>query len=172
MLNKLKLFHFFVLFLILCGHVFAQRFDTIAEHYKTWRYNCAIFSANDSNCDFHFRGYEKRFTPTHANIDRTEHSLRQHKQNLDTLSSNRYRYSGIRKKLGKYRKQYLGFINERGHHILYINCFRVCKEDEDDFDDWWLKRIIRVCDGGDNFWSVKFDLDTGTFFDLYIHGRA
>jgi hypothetical protein len=129
--------------------------DSIAVRYKTYRYDCAIFSSSDKD----------RFTPTKEDIDKAEINLRTKLKELNNPAYNQK--TRIQNMLRKYKRQYFGYINEKGEKILYINCFcnkEFCKD--------WLTKIIFVLDGGSCFWNVKFNLTTVTLFDLNINGYA
>ena len=60
--------------------------------------------------------------------------------------------------LENYAYQYIGvIINNRKY--IYINAFFV--ESENDFSTWyknWLTEPIIMCDGGDGFWGILFDV--------------
>lgn len=73
-------------------------------------------------------------------------------------------------KLDDYGFQYIGVI-VNNHKYIYINAFIV--EDEDDFTSWyknWKIAPIIVCDGGDGFWGVLFDLEKKLFLQLSVNG--
>lgn len=81
-----------------------------------------------------------------------------------------------RESLFKYYKQYIPYVDERGHRIIMINAFCEIptfwdKNDEKvDFD--WRNNIVLVDDGGDCYWGIKVDLDTQTYFDFMVNGIA
>ena len=71
----------------------------------------------------------------------------------------------INERLPEYKRQYWGvFENEK--KVIFINC--VCSTLNMD----WQNTKIFVEDGGDCYFQIKFDLETGTFFDLNINGEA
>lgn len=133
--------------------------ETVAENYKTKQFNCAIFPS--TYIDLPAIGSIVRFTPTHADIDKAELAL---KNKLALLVKDN---PAVYKKLKQYRRQYIGFINEDGQKILIINCMRT--KDEETSKDWLDKYIITL-DGGSNYWTIYFNLDTDTLFNLNING--
>ena len=75
----------------------------------------------------------------------------------------------IRQNFNGYYRQYVGYTDDRGHRIIYINCF--CKDFfRDDFDptEWW----VHVYDGGSCFYQIRIDMETGRSFGLYINGSS
>lgn len=71
----------------------------------------------------------------------------------------------ILQKLGTYKRQYVGIL-VGGKHILYINFF--C----DDFGMDWKQREVMVKDGGDCYFNIKVNLDTGECYDFFVNGEA
>jgi hypothetical protein len=57
-------------------------------------------------------------------------------------------------------------MDGNGDRILYINCFW------DKKIDYFLDLPVIVLDGGSYYWEVKFNLDKGKLFELYINGYA
>ena len=133
-------------------------------HYKTDRFDIAIFPAN--YIDF-ISG--ERFTPTKQDIDKAEAALRTKLKELNKMQINQHTTPIIHKKLKKYKRQYFGYIDSNGNKILLINCFWY---KDDDSKEKWLKDRIYAFDGGSYYWNVKFNLNTEDLFDLLINGYA
>jgi hypothetical protein len=146
--------------------VFGQTDTTFkkADHYKTKRFNVAIFNSN--YFDF-FSG--QRFTPTRQEIDKAEFSLETELKALNTQLVNQSSTPIIHKKLHKYKRQYFGYIDKNGDRILLINYFWA--KDNDDLDSWLKDRIVAY-DGGSYYWNVKFNLDKKQLFDLDVNGYS
>ena len=70
----------------------------------------------------------------------------------------------IVERLAQYKTQYWG-ENENGKRVIVVNA--MCSP----LPDWQTRRIF-VADGGDCYFTVKYDADTGTFFDLLVNGEA
>lgn len=137
---------------------------TKAEHYKTGKFEAAIFPANYD--DYRFSKGKQRFTPTRKEIDQAETAL---KNDLRSLNKNLINQSSspiIHKKLSRYKRQYFGYTDENGDRMLFINCFW------NKTIDSFLDGIIIMLDGGSYYWSVKFNLTKGELFDLMINGYA
>ena len=69
-------------------------------------------------------------------------------------------------KLRDYKRQYAGIV-EGGRRKIYANFF--CNNAK--ITDWKM-RPVAVEDGGDCFFQIKYDIEAGTFSDLYINGEA
>ncbi len=74
------------------------------------------------------------------------------------------RQAPIVERLAQYKFQYWGEM-ENGKRVITINAFCAA------FDDWKTQRVF-VLDGGDCFFNLQYDVDSGTFFDLQVNGEA
>lgn len=157
------LFLFFQLSVVLSAQTSGLRVKT--DHYKTRKFNVVIFPK-----EYEELGTLTCFTPKRNHIDRAEMALMEALPNLNHEEANQGKGVGplIHKNLKKYKRQYFGFINEKGEHILSINCFWSRKGD---FDYWKEERVI-VFDGGSYYWTVLFNLESGELYGLRINGSA
>ena len=137
---------------------------TKADHYKTNKFNVAIFPANYIDL---IPG--QRFTPTRQEIDKAEIILIKDLKALNKQFGNQSQTPIIHKNLSKYNRQYFGYIDKNGDKILLINCF--WSKNKDDTNRWLTSRI-RTLDGGSYYWNVKFDIDKEQLFDLDVNGYA
>jgi hypothetical protein len=153
--------------LLTAFNVFGQTCTTFkkADHYKTKKFDVAIFSANY----FGFFIPGQRFTPTRQEIDQAEKSLANHLKTLNNPLVNQSSTPIIHNNLNNYKRQYFGYIDKDGNRILLINCFWA--KDKDDTGHWLRDRIM-THDGGSYYWKVKFNLDKNELFDLYVNGYA
>ena len=134
----------------------------IADHYKTSKFDIAIFPATSLDM---IPG--KRFTPTKNEIELAELSLKIELKELNKPLINQHDSPIIHKRLRKFKRQYFGYINESGHRILLINCFWNKQAHKN-----WLNSKVSVLDGGSYYWSINYDLDTLNLYDLYINGSG
>jgi hypothetical protein len=72
---------------------------------------------------------------------------------------------GALKDLEEYRRQYVGMVVD-GQRVIYAVFF--CSDHHAD----WEQEIVFVLDGGSCYFEVKYDVQTGAFYDLSIHGEA
>lgn len=81
-----------------------------------------------------------------------------------------------RKSFFEYYKQYVPYIDERGHRIIIVNAFceipTFWNENDEKVEFDWRNNIVLVDDGGDCYWGIKVDLDTQTYFDFRVNGIA
>ena len=73
--------------------------------------------------------------------------------------------------LNKYAFQLIGIIRN-GKKYIYINAFEVASsEDLKEEYDYWLTVPVVVCDGGESFWGVFFDINKKAFEHLAFNGN-
>jgi hypothetical protein len=137
--------------------------QNIAEHFKTKQFEVAIFpeSSNDLMPG-------KRFTPTKEEIFEAEKALKLKLKEANRNLENQYNSPIIHRNLKKYKRQYFGFINDKGEKILYINSLWKKNEEETK----WLQQIIMVSDGGSYYWNIEYNLDTEELMNLSVNGSA
>ena len=106
---------------------------------------------------------ENRFTPVAADVVFAEKAI---SANIKSMSSAYHkRKLVIHKNLRKYIRQYVGFKNEKGQRILWVNC--IWKESS--FCEGAQKDIISVSDGGTSYWNIKVNLDSGEVHELRVN---
>ena len=74
--------------------------------------------------------------------------------------------------LSKYGFQYIG-VTIYNKRYIYINAFEI--NSEQDFQTMyknWRTEPIIMCDGGESYWGVLFDLDKLKFKELVVNGVA
>jgi hypothetical protein len=135
------------------------------DHYKTKKFDVAIFPANYIDI---IPG--KRFTPTRQEVEKAEISLRENLKRLNHPLVNQTPNTIIHEKLDKYKRQYFGYVDDSGQKILLINC--LWEHHQNQMSQGWLTERIYVLDGGSYYWQVKFNLDKNELFDLCINGHA
>ena len=73
------------------------------------------------------------------------------------------------RKLENYHRQFAGAVLDSGDKVIWINCF--CYVDSD-YLRKWKENFIMVDDGGNCFFNVKVNLNTGQYYDLMVNGNA
>lgn len=71
----------------------------------------------------------------------------------------------IAARLHHYARQYFG-VSAAGRRLLYINCFPA-----NSFSDWRTKEVY-VDDGGEAFFQLLYDPESGEFSGLSVNGVA
>lgn len=137
--------------------------QNVAEHFKTRQFEVAIFpeSSNDLM-------QQNRFTPTKEEIFEAEKVLKSKLKEANRNLENQYNSPIIHRNLKKYKRQYFGFINDKGEKILYINSLWKKNEEETK----WLQQIIMVSDGGSHYWNIEYNLETDELINLSVNGSA
>jgi len=127
-----------------------------------------IFS-EDVEMYVYFKEKPGRFTPTRAEVILCEKLLKEQLRNIK--QSKAAQCAGclvIHENLQRYMRQYVGYINEKGEKILWINMLW----DESSYLEDVDKRIIMVDDGGNYYWNVKVNLKSAKIYDLQINGHG
>lgn len=130
--------------------------------------DCAIFpaaAAVDVPLDSPLPG---RFTPTVPQIDSAERALATVALGRINAAAQPAGYAHypdlIRKQMSQYKRQYFGYYNLMNHPCLYIS-FAIVPPAE----TTWLATSYRVFDAGPDYWTVRYNLVTGTFY-AFEHG--
>ena len=101
------------------------------------------------------------WTPSTDDILRLEEGVVEYlRQNSGAF----YRQPPVWERLDEYRRQYIGYAIE-GKKIIYGNFF--CSE-----EDNWQQEFVMVIDGGDCYFQVKYDVESGKFIYLAVNGEA
>ena len=79
--------------------------------------------------------------------------------------------NGIIENLDNYAFQYIGVTIKRKKYI-YVNAFHKMELKNVRIKTFWREKPVITCDGGNYFWGVIFNLETLTFEQLAINGRA
>jgi len=74
----------------------------------------------------------------------------------------------IHRKLRKYKRQYLGELDEKGRKVVRILAFL---ESETYFFPTWKQKIVQSQGGCSHFWEIKVRLKTQKCYDYRINPR-
>lgn len=108
-----------------------------------------------------------RFTPTEADIKLAEKIITAQIKDADgNWIVNSSKDIVIHKKLHKYMRQYVGFINDKGERVIWVSALWNSKFIEERAG----KYIISVSDGGSRYWNVDVNLNTQKLEKLSING--
>jgi hypothetical protein len=147
---------------LICTIICGAQTKPVIKHLKTSTFDVAIFPAE------YFDDVNKHFTPSKEDIIRAENALRTDLAELNKDLTGQDKTPIIHKNLSRYFRQYSGYINDSGQHILLIN--NLWKSDNSSNE--WRKQIIDVADGGSYYWNVKYNCSTGELFYLVINFEA
>jgi len=102
---------------------------------------------------------ENRFTPSNTDIIFTEKFIAANIKSMSLSSPE------IHKKLHKYTRQYVGFINDKGQRVVWVNFIW----SKSGYVDMINKDIVKVSDGGTHYWNIKMKLDSKELYDLRVN---
>jgi hypothetical protein len=153
----------YITILFLLSNLYFLNAQNVAEHFKTKQFEVAIFPESSDEI---MPG--KRFTPTKEEIINAENALKSKLKEVNRNFENQYNLPIIHRNLKKYKRQYFGFINDKGEKILYINSLWKKNEEENK----WLQQIIMVSDGGSHYWNIEYNLNTDELMNLSVNGSA
>ncbi len=130
------------------------------NNYHGWSYH------QDWEVDFTVENQDARFTPTDAEIADAERLIQ---KRIAYLNRDHYNQGGmcpvIDEHMRKYRRQYVGFTNDRGDHIIWVNYLW-----DDNLTDERLASDVLLTRGGcGHFWHVKCNLATRKVYGLEIN---
>lgn len=126
----------------------------------TESYSGVIFPANYVNLEYDVPSVDSYWTADSADIETLEYALPLY---LETHAN--YFRRDILAQLPNYARQYVGFRVD-GIDYIYLNA--ICATNDLD----WQSEFIVVSDGGDCFFQVTYQLDTGEFSNLMVNGEA
>ena len=99
--------------------------------------------------------------------DIDEKTVRRIKEiNKDRPNQGRHYGPIIDKNLGKYTRQYAGFINDKGERVIHAG-LNWKRNDEE-----WKTDFILVFEGGSYHWTIRYNLDKDEFFQFCLNGIA
>jgi hypothetical protein len=75
----------------------------------------------------------------------------------------------IHKALSRYNRQYMGYIDEKGKKVVWVNY--IIARDKPQTGKLG-EHIIVVLGGCSNYWNIKVNLEEGKVYDLRVNGSA
>ena len=156
------------LFPLLCAS--AQEYIEPVEKWKTaevWGNNYHGWAFHqDWEVDFTVENQDGRCTLTDAEIAEAEKLIQ---RRIAYLNRDHYNQQGmcpvIDEHMNKYRRQYVGFTNDRGDHIVWANFLW----DESMTDEKLASDVILTRGGCGHFWHVKCNLATRKVYGLEVN---
>ncbi len=130
------------------------------EKVKTDDFEGVIFSAENAAITGVANQGQTYWTPSQAEVLALENRLGPYLQQTAPRD-----YPGPLRDLSEYKRQYVGILIN-GQQVIFVNFF--CNAHGLD----WSREFVFVTDGGSCYFEVKYNLETGEFSDLSIHGEA
>lgn len=118
----------------------------------------------------------KKFTPSQEDVYAAEVFLRDQIKDKINQGDKKYIFSNLK----KYRRQYLGYLNDKGEKIVYINCFPVdldwadkkIKNEKQVNITTWYDSLFYVFDGGKSFWQIHINITKKKIISMSVNGLA
>ena len=116
--------------------------------------------------DFTVENQDGRFTPTDEEIAEAERLIQ---KRISYVNRDHYNQEGmcplIDEHMRKYRRQYVGFTNDKGDHIIWANFLW----DENLSDEKLASDILLPRGGCAHFWHIKCNLATRKVYGLEVN---
>ncbi|MDR2718678.1 MAG: hypothetical protein LBB89_11535 [Treponema sp.] len=74
--------------------------------------------------------------------------------------------------LSRYLRQYVPVLNKNGEKEVFVNCFAADKLFINGWKETWNSEFLIMSDGGNDYFEIIINLNTGTYSHFYIHGYA
>ena len=158
--------------ILLVGSIcmFAQEYIEPTEKWKVsevWGNNYHGWSFHqDWEVDFTVENQDGRFTPTDAEIAEAEQLIQ---RRMPYINREHYNQQGmcpvIDEHMRLYRRQYVGFTNDRGDHIIWVNGLW----DEALTDEKLASDVLLTSGGCGRFWHIKCNLATRKVYGLEVN---
>ncbi len=165
---------FLTLGLLLLTFSFAVSAQEYIEPVEKWK-NAEVWGNNyhgwafhqDWEVDFTVENQDGRFTPTDAEIAEAERLIQ---KRIAYVNREHYNQQGdcpvIDEHMRMYRRQYVGFTNDRGDHVIWANFLW-----DDELTDEKLASDVLITRGGcGHFWHIKCNLATKKVYGLEVNG--
>ncbi len=159
-----------IIVLIFAPMAKAQEYIEPTEKWKVaevWGNNYHGWSFHqDWEVDFTVENQDGRFTPTDAEIAEAERLMQ---KRIAYVNRDHYNQEGmcpvIDEHMRMYRRQYVGFTNDRGDHIIWVNFLW-----DDKLTDEKLASDVLLTRGGcGHFWHLKCNLATKKVYGLEVN---
>lgn len=130
-----------------------------------------IFPKDYTSALVSFEGVGERYTPTYQDIKKAEEILNEQLEGINVpLAEQGMRGCPvIHKNLHRYGRQYVGYIDNEGNRVVWLNF--IIKKDKESLKNL-DKEVVVVLDGCSQYWNVKVNLDKSELFDLRVNGIA
>jgi hypothetical protein len=120
----------------------------------------------DVEVDFTVENQDGRFTPTDEEIADAERLIQ---KRIAYVNRDHYNQEGrcpiIDEHMHKYRRQYVGFTNSHGDHIIWANFLW----DDGMTDEKLASDVILTRGGCGHFWHIKCNLNTRKVYGLEVN---
>lgn len=158
------------LVLIFCLTSACAQTIVLPKHVKGKKYEGYIFSKDYTSTLLHLEDVKSKYTPTEEDVSIAENILENQIKPLNHLLVNQGgNCPVIHKILPRYKRQYIGYLDQDGNKIIWIN-FIGGKEKSDSAQ--LSKDVFIMFDGCSYYWNIKVNLSKKHLYDLHVNGSA
>jgi hypothetical protein len=158
------------------GLTFSQNIELIENR----KFEGAIFPKNYDIPMSKNPPIEKRFTPTKSEILELEKQLDNKIKAINKNKPNQGKGYGpiIHRRLKKYDRQYIGFIDQYGQKVIHVNFIWNGYSIWEAIKGWtkpdesWKTEWQMWFDGGSRFWNINYIIHKKEFIDFQVNGVA
>lgn len=112
---------------------------------------------------------DQRYTPSENDIKRAESILLSNEKYINQHQINEgFGSEDIYKSLYQYIRQYVGFVNKSGDHIVWVNMLH----EKGTTTAQAARHIIWVRDGGNYYWSVYINITKWRLYNMMVEESA
>ncbi len=156
--------------IILCTMSSCAQTNMAQGYIKGKQFEGYIFPKDYIPVIVHFEGAKERYTPTREDITKVEQIVKDQLANINQPLVNQGGSCPIiHNNLSKYKRQYVGYIDEKGDKIVWVNY--IIGKDKAQISSL-NKDVIMVLDGCGNYWNIKVNISKAKLYDLQINGSA
>lgn len=164
----MKLFN--IVLIVLCTMSSCAQTNMAQGYIKGKQFEGYIFPKDYLPVIVYFKGIKERYTPTQEDITKAEQIVKDQLAIINQLLVNQGGSCPvIHKNLFRYKRQYVGYIDEKGDKIVWINY--IISKDKAQTSSL-SKNVIIVLDGCSNYWNIKVNISKAKLYDLQINGSA
>lgn len=133
------------------------------NNYHGWAFH------QDYEVDFTVEKQDGRYTPSDADISEVERLIQKriHYVNRDHINQGGM-CPVIDEHMRLYRRQYVGFTNSRGDHIVWVNYLW----DENLTDEQLANDVLLMRGGCAHYWHIKCNLTTRKVYGLEVNSEG
>lgn len=155
-----------ILFYLIFGvqvYTIGQSFAVKGKSYRGFVFDSSVFIFKSID------GQKNRYNLTNADVEKVENILCEKLTEINRKRVNQVA-SGcpvIHKRLKKYYRQYVGFLNQEGDIVVWVNLFW-----DKELIERATEEIIEVNDGCSYYWNIEVNITTSELKNLIVNGSG
>jgi len=154
--------------LLLCYGIIGCAQPRIDGNVRGRNFEGYIFPKEQNIGPVSFDDIKERFTPSAQEIATAEQFIENQLAKVNESLVNQVGNCPIiHKNLSKYKRQYVGYINEQGDKVIWVNFIWGKRKD---LLSNLNKDVIIVLDGCSYYWNIKVNINKGMLYALQVNG--